>query len=69
MILGKFQISLSTIANTFQWLKLPMDLDEIECILATLIYAGFIRGYLAHTKRVLVLSKRDPFPTAAVIVK
>lgn len=46
-----------------------MDLDEIECILANLIYQGLIRGYLSHAKRTLVLSKRDPFPVSAVISK
>jgi nuclear mRNA export protein PCID2/THP1 len=68
-ILDKPQIPLQTIAKTFAWLKINMDLDEIECILASLIYTGFIRGYLAHTRRILVLSKRDPFPVSAVIAK
>ena len=47
---------------------MPIDLDEVECILANLIYRGYIRGYLSHAKRVLVLSKRDPFPTSSVIL-
>ena len=40
------------------------DLDELECTLANLIYSGYLKGYIAHEKRVLVLSKTDPFPTA-----
>lgn len=68
-ILDKTQISLKYVATAFKWLGLPMDLDEVECILANLIYRGYVRGYLSHSKRVLVLSKRDPFPTAAVIAK
>jgi len=36
--------------------------DETECILANLIYNGYIKGYLSHTNGVLVLSKKDPFP-------
>jgi len=48
-------------------LGITFDLDEIECILANLIYRGYVRGYLSHTKRVLVLSKRDPFPMASVV--
>lgn len=67
LVLEKPQIPLAYVSHTFQWLGMPMDLDEIECILANLIYRGFVRGYLSHTKRVLVLSKRDPFPVAAVI--
>lgn len=69
IILEKHQISLHQVANAFKWLGMPMDLDEIECIMANLIYRGYIRGYLSHQKRVLVLSKREPFPTAAVIRK
>ena len=44
-----------------------MEATEIECILANMIYKGYIRGYIAHEKGVLVLSKRDPFPIAAVM--
>ena len=68
-ILDKHQIKLEHIAKAFKWLGMPMDLDEIECILSNLIFKGYIRGYLSHAKRTLVLSKRDPFPTAAVISK
>ncbi|CAJ1947046.1 unnamed protein product [Cylindrotheca closterium] len=66
-ILDKHQISLNHVAAAFKWLGLPIDLDEVECILANLIFRGYVRGYLSHTKRVLVLSKRDPFPKSAII--
>jgi hypothetical protein len=68
-VLDKFQISLGFIAQVFKWLGMPIDLDEVECILANLIYRGYIRGYLSHTKRVLVLSKRDPFPLSSIVPK
>ena len=67
LILDKHQISLSYVASVFKWLAMPIDLDEVECILANLIYRGYIRGYLSHTKRVLVLSKRDPFPLLSIV--
>jgi len=66
-IVGTEQIKLDYIAASFKWLGMPIDLDEVECILANLIFKSFIRGYLSHAKRVLVLSKKDPFPTAKVI--
>lgn len=69
LVLDKHQISLTYVAKAFQWMGMPKDLDEIECILANLIFRGYVRGYLSHTKRVLVLSKRDAFPTGAVILK
>ena len=40
-----------------------VDIDEIECLLANSIYKGNIRGYIAHYKRILVLSKDNPFPS------
>jgi hypothetical protein len=67
MILEQPHLSLVDVAKAFKWLDLPMDLDEIECILANLIFRGYVRGYLSHTKRMLVLSKSNPFPTSAVI--
>lgn len=66
-IVGKEQIKLDYIAQSFKWLGMPIDLDEVECILANLIFKQYIRGYLSHEKRILVLSKKDPFPTSKVI--
>lgn len=37
-------------------------LDELECLLANLISKGYIKGYLSHSNRCVVLSKTDPFP-------
>ena len=61
------QIPLETLRKAFEFCGNTADLDEIECIMANLIYKGYIRGYLSHSKRVLVLSKRDPFPVSAII--
>lgn len=68
-VMDSHQISLNDVAKALKWLGMPIDLDEVECILANLIYRGYVRGYLSHAKRVLVLSKRDPFPTSSVILK
>lgn len=37
-----------------------MDIDELECIIANLIYNKKVKGYIARGK-CLVLSKSDPF--------
>lgn len=63
------QLSLDRIAHVFKWLGMNSDLDEIECILANLIFRGYVRGYISHSKRILVLSKNNPFPTSAFICK
>uniref|UniRef100_A0AAV1VKY1 PCI domain-containing protein n=1 Tax=Peronospora matthiolae TaxID=2874970 RepID=A0AAV1VKY1_9STRA len=39
-----------------------MDMDEIECVLTNLIFKGYIKGYMSHTKKILVVSKTQPFP-------
>ena len=37
---------------------------ELEALLAKMIHAGSIKGYLSHEKATMVLSKKNPFPTA-----
>ena len=61
-------LNLQDVAKAFKWMGMgATDLDEVECILANLIFRGYIRGYISHTKRVLVLSKSNPFPKSAVV--
>jgi len=67
LILEKHQLPLDHVVKAIKWLGIDMDLDEVECILANLIFRGAIRGYISHSKRILVLSKKDPFPKSAVI--
>lgn len=51
-----FQTALVYLENTV------VDLDEIECIVANLIYEGKIKGYISHQHRKVVVSKQNPFP-------
>jgi hypothetical protein len=44
------------------------DVDEIECILANLIFEGYIKGYIAHKAKYLVLSKVSAFPPIAQVI-
>lgn len=60
-------MKLDLMIRSFKLLGHPIDLDEVECILANLIYRGYVKGYISHTNRVLVLSKQNPFPVKAVI--
>ena len=39
-----------------------LDHDEIECVLANLIYKGYIKGYLSHQHGKLVVAKSNSFP-------
>jgi hypothetical protein len=67
LVTEKYQIPLENMIKAIKWLGIDMDLDEVECVLANLIFKGAIRGYISHSKRILVLSKKDPFPKAAVV--
>ena len=41
--------------------------DEIECIMANLIYRGYLKGYIAHAKGYLVVSKKLAFPKIGAV--
>lgn len=66
-ILDRSQVRLDLVARSFKWLGMEIDLDEVECILANLIFRGYVRGYISHSKRILVLSKKEPFPKSAIV--
>ena len=54
--LRKFQIAL-------EWCGADVDADEVECIVANLIFRKFVKGYISHKNKVVVLSKTDAFPS------
>ncbi|XP_043795736.1 PCI domain-containing protein 2 isoform X1 [Apis laboriosa] len=45
-----------------------VDMDEVECIVANLIYEGKIKGYISHQHKKLVISKQNPFPRLSTIL-
>ncbi|KAG6832351.1 hypothetical protein H0H87_001815 [Tephrocybe sp. NHM501043] len=36
--------------------------DEAECLVANMIYKGFMRGYISHEKQMVVLAQTNAFP-------
>lgn len=54
--LQDFQLSLEVVTGQ------PMSMDEIECIITNLIFNGYMKGYMSHQKKILVVSKAQPFP-------
>ena len=42
--------------------KLNYDIEEVECLLGNLILKGYIKGYISHEKKKIVLSQAEPFP-------
>ena len=43
----------------------PMDVDEVECLVANLIFSKLIRGYMATQRgqAFVIFSQTDPFPS------
>lgn len=58
---------LGVLESVMRYLGEDADLDEIECIVANLIFQGHVKGYLSHQRRHLILSKVNPFPTSTII--
>jgi hypothetical protein len=47
---------------------MQMENDELECILANLIYQGYVKGYISHQLKVLVVSAKNAFPALNTIL-
>ncbi|KAK4129262.1 hypothetical protein N657DRAFT_639843 [Parathielavia appendiculata] len=43
-----------------------IDIDEVECLLANMIYKGFMKGYISRQHGMVVLSKSGAFPGTGV---
>jgi hypothetical protein len=39
--------------------------EEAECLVANMIYKGFMRGYISHEKQMVVLAGTYAFPRLA----
>ncbi|CAA6656575.1 unnamed protein product [Spirodela intermedia] len=57
------QVKMEVVVKALKWLEMDVDIDEVECIMAILIYKNLMKGYFAHKSKVVVLSKQDPFPS------
>ncbi|CDK26326.1 unnamed protein product [Kuraishia capsulata CBS 1993] len=70
---GKFQISVASLSCALEYSgKQPegsFSADYTESIVANLISQGLVKGYLSHGNRVLVLSKKEPFPVQVLAEK
>mmetsp|Transcript_36317 Transcript_36317/g.113893 ORF Transcript_36317/g.113893 Transcript_36317/m.113893 type:complete len:407 (-) Transcript_36317:62-1282(-) len=57
------RVRLGDLENAFRFLGADAEPEQVECILAGLIHRGYIKGYIAHAQRLLVLTRKgDPFP-------
>jgi len=56
------KLSISLFVSTIQQVGVSIDVDEMESILANLIFEGYIKGYLSHQAGVMVVSSSNAFP-------
>jgi hypothetical protein len=68
-VLSSSKINLVIVERVLNWLGEDSDLDEIECVVANLIFRNQVKGYISHQKRFLIVSTTGPFPSANVVKK
>ncbi|KAJ6560181.1 hypothetical protein B0H19DRAFT_1210316 [Mycena capillaripes] len=44
---------------------IKVDIEEAECLVANMVYKGFMRGYISHEKQMVVLASTNTFPRLA----
>lgn len=62
LIRNTTKLALLDFTRALEWLGEKKDQEEIECIVANLVYRGMIKGYLSHKLKTLVVSSSEPFP-------
>uniref|UniRef100_A0A7S0JEN6 PCI domain-containing protein n=1 Tax=Calcidiscus leptoporus TaxID=127549 RepID=A0A7S0JEN6_9EUKA len=63
------KLSISKFRACLSATGVEMDSDEIECLLANLVYSGYIKGYISHQHGKLVVSKGNAFPPVRDVVE
>ncbi|XP_048827596.1 PCI domain-containing protein 2 [Brienomyrus brachyistius] len=67
-LLKTYQLQLDAFLVALKMMKMEdVDIDEVQCILANLIYMGHIKGYISHQHQKLVVSKQNPFPPLSTV--
>ncbi|XP_030057380.1 LOW QUALITY PROTEIN: PCI domain-containing protein 2 [Microcaecilia unicolor] len=68
LLLRTHQLSLDAFLIALKFMQVEdVDIDEVQCILANLIYMGHIKGYISHQHQKLVVSKQNPFPSLSTV--
>uniref|UniRef100_A0A3B3SAI4 PCI domain-containing protein 2 n=1 Tax=Paramormyrops kingsleyae TaxID=1676925 RepID=A0A3B3SAI4_9TELE len=67
-LLKTYQLPLDAFLVALKMMQVEdVDIDEVQCILANLIYMGHIKGYISHQHQKLVVSKQNPFPPLSTV--
>jgi len=60
------RLPISLVHRALQMSGIEVAVEEAECIIANMIYRGYVKGYISHEKQMVVLAAKDTFPSLAV---
>ncbi|KAK4684132.1 hypothetical protein P7C73_g6068, partial [Tremellales sp. Uapishka_1] len=63
------RIPIETFRIALELHQVEVDAEEVECMVANMIYRGFMKGYISHEKQMVVLAKNNAFPKLNTIVR
>ena len=56
------RISIADFHAALKLSGMDVPVEEAECLVANMIYKGFMRGYISHEKQMVVLAANNAFP-------
>ncbi|PAV21031.1 COP9 signalosome complex subunit 12 [Pyrrhoderma noxium] len=59
------RISLHMFHCAVRLVGIRVEMEEVECFIANMIYKGLIRGYISHERQMVVLASNGAFPRLA----
>ncbi|KAF9006743.1 hypothetical protein BDQ17DRAFT_1389503 [Cyathus striatus] len=59
------RIPISIFHSALRISGLDVSHEEAECLVANMIYKGFMRGYISHERQIVVLAQTNAFPRLA----
>jgi len=59
------RISVAMFHSALRVSGMEVSSEEAECLVANMIYKGYMRGYISHEKQMVVLANANAFPRLA----
>lgn len=56
------RIEIETFRKALMWTGARLEKEEVEWLIATTIFKGYLKGYISHERGIVVLAAKDPFP-------
>ncbi|XP_075261031.1 PCI domain-containing protein 2-like [Convolutriloba macropyga] len=68
-IVNSHQIDIKAFMEILHYMgETHLDINEVEFIIANLIYLGYVKGYISHQHMKVVISKQNPFPPISSVI-